>query len=305
MREPLAVAAALCSALFFALATVLQHRSAARAPAGQGLRLGLLTHLAARPVWLVGMLVSAAGLGLHAVALGLGRLVVVQPLLVCGLLFALPATVLLDRRRPSITEWGWAAVLVVGLAVFLVAAAPAGGDEIPDDGRIVALGVADVLLVLGSAVLAYRTGRRHRAALLGLATGAAYGLTAALLKYSVALAAHGVGRLLSSWPPYALLIVGAAAILLNQAAYQAGPLAASLPPMTIADPLIAIIIGALAYGEILRSAPVAITGQVAGFLVMGWAVVQLARRSAETRAQPPAEPGSLPDGGKPRRSAGD
>jgi len=76
---------------------------------------------------------------------------------------------------------------------------------------------------------------------------------------------------------YALLVVGAASIALNQAAFNSGPLAVSLPMLTIADPVVAVIVGAVVFGEQTASAPALLAGQLLGFFVMTGGVVVLAR----------------------------
>jgi hypothetical protein len=48
-------------------------------------------------------------------------------------------------------------------------------------------------------------------------------------------------------------------LLLNQLAFQAGPLAASLPAMTVVNPLLAVLLGVVVYDENLRHTPWAIT----------------------------------------------
>lgn len=71
---------------------------------------------------------------------------------------------------------------------------------------------------------------------------------------------------------------------MTQATYQAGPLAASLPVMTMADPLVAIVIGALAFAETVTHTPASLTAEGAGAAAMAAAVVALARRSSQTSA---------------------
>jgi drug/metabolite transporter (DMT)-like permease len=282
MNTGLAVSAALGSALCFATSSALQQRGAARAPQGTGLHLDLLGHLMRRPVWLGGMTAAVGTLVLQALALAKGELVLVQPLLIVGLLFALPLSVLLERRRPSLLEWRWAALLVAGLTTFLAAASPKTGPLVPDGGRLWQLGAVALAASLAVVVLATGLCTRHRAALLGAATGTTYGVAAALIKYSTALAARdGVGRLFASWSPYALLLVGAAGVLLNQAAYQAGPLCGALPAIAIADPLVALLFGVGAFGERINLGLVNVLGQVLGFLLMAVAIVNLARLSAD------------------------
>src|SRR6185436_1240811 len=88
MAAVLALVAAIC----FALAATLQQRGqfslakAGRAVAGAG---GLLRMLVV-PVWLLGTLVLLLGYAAQGAALERGKLVVVQPLLVTTIVWALP-----------------------------------------------------------------------------------------------------------------------------------------------------------------------------------------------------------------------
>ncbi|MCW2509594.1 MAG: hypothetical protein JWP68_2742, partial [Modestobacter sp.] len=74
---------ALASALAFATATVVQHRSAAEAPmsGGRFVAVRLMSRLLRHPAWLAGQAAAVVGLTLHALALHAGRVVLVQPLL--------------------------------------------------------------------------------------------------------------------------------------------------------------------------------------------------------------------------------
>lgn len=234
-----AVVAALGSALFAALASVLHHRAGAQCGG---------VAVVTRPLWLWGTVVATAGVALHTVALGLGQLSVVQPLLVSGLLFALPMAAFFDRHSVGLVQLGWAGVVVAGLALFLASARPAVGRSVADP-TILALASVLVLVVAGAAFALGRPSRRRRAALWAFAGGCGYGVGAALLKDSVGLLGLGVSEVVTSWVFYALLVVGAASIALNQAAFNSGPLAVSLPMLTIADPVVAVIVGAVVFGE--------------------------------------------------------
>jgi drug/metabolite transporter (DMT)-like permease len=221
------------------------------------------------------------------VALASGPLVLVQPLLATGLLFALPVSVLLESRRPSLVEWSWAALLISGLAIFLVAASPGAGPPLPDDGRLIMLVTGAGVLAALAAGIGYGPGRRHRAALLGFATGIAYGLAAALMKYTVALSRQDLAGVLTTWPAYALLAVGIGAIVFNQAAYQAGPLAGALPAVVITDSIVAIIASAAAFHEDISTALPAIALQICGFATMAFAIVALARQASGRDSRSP------------------
>src|SRR5262245_22161994 len=101
----LVIALALVAAACFGSAAVLEQRVAARAPVDRALRLGLIGYLVRRPLWLTGVVAEFTGDGVQAVALGLGSLAVVQPLLVTSLLFALPLGARLNRERLGRREW--------------------------------------------------------------------------------------------------------------------------------------------------------------------------------------------------------
>lgn len=285
MHTGLAIGAALGSALCFSISSVLQQRGASRAPDDSGLR--LLLHLLKRPIWIGGLVAAAATLGLQVLALAVGELSLIQPLMLLGLLFALPVSVLLEKCKPSMQEWGWAALLVVGLTVFIRAAKPTAGPPLADDGQMLKVGGAALLVTAVVVGLGYGPGRRHRAALLGLATGITYGISAALMKYSYGLASEGFPKLLTSWPGYTLLFVGAGGIMLNQAAYRSGPLAGALPPLAIADPVVAIVFGVVAFGETLRTSGGAMAIQAVGFGLVVLAIVRLARNAAGRSPQDP------------------
>ena len=79
-----------------------------------------------RPLWWAGTAVAVAGYGFQALALVKGSLIVVQPLLVSALLFALPLSARLAGRRVTRREWLWAALLTVSLASHASSAARNG-----------------------------------------------------------------------------------------------------------------------------------------------------------------------------------
>ena len=287
MSQITIVVMALASALAAATSSILQHHSARRAPDGRVHR--LLGHLLTTPAWLIGGVVAVVGLALHVLALDGGELAVVQPLLISGLLFALPLSAIVEKRRPSMREWLLAAVLVGGLAVFLVAARPTAGLEAVDPDRLAWSTLGGSLLV---GLLALAGTRRHRLlaragpALLGMAAGVVYGLVAGLLKEITMIVHSGISNTFTTWPLYGLVAVGLASILLTQMAYRAGPLCRSMPALTVADPAASVIIGMVAFQERLNADALAVLAQVVGFVVMAAAAIQLARREAGDPVHP-------------------
>jgi drug/metabolite transporter (DMT)-like permease len=286
----IAIVLALLAGFAYAMASVLQQRAASEAPPELSLRPGLILALLRRPLWLAGTLVDGGAYVLEAAALALGSIIVVQPLLVTGLLWALPLATIGRPERVTRREWIPAIALVIGLATFVSVGDPHGG-------RAQASGLAWILTVVGLSipvVLAVAAARGappgRRALLLAFAAGCVYGLTAALTKSTLDLLDGDVITVFTHWQPYALLGAGFIGFVLNQSAFQAGHLAASLPAMAVTDPVAGSLIGVTLFGESLgATGPLAIAVTVAAVVVMAVATVSLARSPLVTKAHEPAE----------------
>ena len=268
---------ALAASLLYALASVLQHRAAVAQPKDRSLRLGLLTRLARNPIWLLGIAFDGLAYGLQFVALGHGSLVLVQPLLVCGLLFALPLGAWLAGNRMTSRDWWGSAAVIVGLSAFLLTASPSRGHaDVSDRDWLLLFLVAAV--AMGALVLAARTAKsRQRAVFLSAAAATNYGVTAALTKTAAHLLTGGVAHLLDNWQPYVLLGAGVLGMLVAQSAFQAGDLDASLPTLTVVDPVVSILIGAFLFGEGVSSGLVKTPIELAGLVLMTVGVVALSQ----------------------------
>lgn len=271
------VLAAVAAAVCYAVGNVLQHATVRAAVTGQVARrrrLGLLNRVVRSRRWLAGLLIAGVGTVAHLAALRLGPLFVVQPVVVCGMLIALPLSAVLTRRRQRPRELWWALVATVGLAAFLTAAHPKGTVVAVHAGRLV-LDCAGALAVTGlSVLLAQVLPRRYRPTLLGLGAGIAQGTEAALQKQVVGGVAHPVT--LIGWPLAALVVVSILAAVLTQVAYGAGDLVGSLPALSIANPLMAAALGAAAFGERLTGGTGAHLAQAAGVVLMAAGVGRLA-----------------------------
>ena len=278
------VLVALGSALAYAVASVMQQYAAVRAPDSDALRMSLLFRLAARPIWLVGILADIGGFVLQFIALGHGSLVLVQPLLVCGLLFALPLGALFARSGPpSRQEWMGGALTVAGLALFLIVANPGSGSTSASALGWTIVTVTTAVPAAIMTVVARLSSGAVRASLLATAAGFIYGLTAAYTKTVAHIVtanpgsiAHLALRMAESWEVYGIVISGLASMILAQSAFQAGPLGWSLPALTVVDPAVSIIVGALAFGEFVDSSIGALAVEAVGLVVMAVGVVVVA-----------------------------
>lgn len=243
-----AVLLALGAALAYAAASVLQQREAeADTGADQGSTVGggfrLVLRLARRPIWLAGLAADGVGYALQAVALGVGELIVVQPVLTSGILFALPAGAWWSGRRLGRSDLAWAVVLAGGLTAFLLLAGTDGGHDFASTRAWLLCAAVATPVLLVCVVAGARSRGTRRAVLFAFTTGVLFGITAALTKASVVLLdRHGFGAL-GHWEPYALVVLGALGFVVNQRAFQAGSLTASLPTLTVAEPIVAVLIG--------------------------------------------------------------
>ena len=124
---------ALIAALANAVTSILQRMGVEDAPEDSTMQLSLLTHALRRGVWLLGFAVMVGSFVCQAVALHLGDLSQVQPILTTELL--LLVLILATWFRFHITVGsGWAAFAAAGgLAGFLIAAQPTAGSGSPSN----------------------------------------------------------------------------------------------------------------------------------------------------------------------------
>ncbi len=284
-RLVLCITVALSAALAFAVATVAQQRAAARSSDQDARGAGFVAELLRRPQWWAGTLGNSAGYLLQAVALGLGALVIVQPLMVTSLLFALPLGARLSRRRLTGSAWGWGVVLSAALALFVLLGRPDRGVNRASLVGWLIIAAVGVPLVAGCVVLAHSRSGAMRASLLAVAVGMLAGALAVLTKSVVASVPLGLAHLFVVPETYALILVGLGGVYLQQLAFQAGALQASLPVMTVLEPMVAAGLGIAVLHEHLEASGIAIAALSIAALAMALATVSLARGAARQSMQ--------------------
>ena len=215
-----------------AISSVLQRKANREAPQKQNLSLKLIWSLAHQPVWFGGILAITVGFLLQASALGNGELAVVEPILI----LELPATLILASRvfrsRMRGREWGSAAAMTAGLAGLLYFLSPSAGriENVRWYAWVAGIGIN---LAFIAAMVAW--GRRGPAgrgrgasdssalqtAVLAVAAGSTFGLTAALMKGMTNAFSQGWGTLFTSWQLYAMIAAGGLGMFLTQSAMNA------------------------------------------------------------------------------------
>jgi drug/metabolite transporter (DMT)-like permease len=281
---------ALVAAFFFALGLVLQEKAASSQPESS-VGAGFLVRLAQSPIWLAGLVAQGLGFVAQAIALGIGRMVIVQPLLVATIVFSLPIARVVTKRQVRRVEWVGALIVTGGLAALLIVSrTDAGSDDAPL-GRWLVVGGACVGLALLLFALARGRSPALRAGLIGTAAGILFGLGAALTKSTVARFDDGVLEVVLDWHLYAMVAVSAAAMWLQQASLQTGALAAAVASGMAFDPLSSIPLGIIIFDERLHETAAGIAVSVAALAVTLCGLLLLARAKAE---DPPVAPRLAP-----------
>ena len=268
---------ALLAAVFLAVGIVVRQRATIDVPAEYGVSAVMFKTLIRRPLWWAGTGAAVAGYVFQALALATGSLLLVQPILVSALLFALPLSARLARRRVTRGEWAWAVLLTVALAVFVVLAKASPGDYAASLSTSAIVAVVCTVAVLACVVVAVRTAGWRRAVLLAVAVGVLFGVVAVLTKLVMHLLTHqGVLAVVTTPVLYLLAVLGVIATLLQQSAFHAGSLQTSVPTMLVLEPMIAVLLGAVVLGEHLDvgrwdavAIAVATAAMVAGTIALG------------------------------------
>jgi drug/metabolite transporter (DMT)-like permease len=242
------------SALANALTSILQRMGVEDAPEESTLHLSLLTHALKRGVWLIGFAVMIASFLAQAVALHLGDLSQVQPILTTELLFLVLLLATWFRFRIGLREWIGCLAAAGGLAGFLAFSQPGGGELVPTNLGWLVTGSVCGGLVLVAVILALRGPRWWRAAMFGAAGAIGFAFTASLIKTVGNFVATDWVSMFFHWQTYGLAVCGVGSVFLAQNAFHAGPIAASQTALVLVDPLASIAIGIGLFGDNLRTA---------------------------------------------------
>lgn len=301
-----AIFVAFLDAIAFGSSTALMHHSASRAPESPGGARGLavlIRHLATQKTWLAGVAASLTGLGLHSVALALGSLAVVQPIVVTGLVFAFIFRAMLDRKLPQPRVMLWVVVVAAGIAIFLIGAhTNESSDEVSVGTAAGFVAVAGVLAAL-TWWLATRASEIRAGLMMGVAGGLIFGMIASMIK--VVTSSSSLWEALTTWPIYALGSLGLAGFLSNQYAYNRAPLSQSLPVLNVVNPVIAVTFGIVVFNESPSSDPGLLILEVIGLLTVLTGVAFLAREEDDRPEDGPRAAGgpdesTLPSLGNPQ-----
>lgn len=252
----LAATLALLAAVCFALAATLWQKAALGLSGVSFQRPKSLLLLLTRWVWLLGLVAQVVGVVLQAAALDRGRVSIIQPLLVTTVIWALPLGYFLTRQTVGAREVVGAAIIVLGLALFASFGHPAAGlDNAPGSDWVASILV--ICAVCGSLlVFANRGSLSMKAALLGTVAGLLYGLSATLMKPVVeSLHTESLGGVIEGWQFWVWAAAGLIGFLFQQLSLSTGRLVPSVAAVSVANPVVSVMLGALVLQERLEKNP--------------------------------------------------
>ncbi|MDT0157381.1 DMT family transporter [Microbacterium sp. ARD32] len=278
----LGIPLALAGAVFMSLGAQYQHRGVEKVEkltgveGATGLSSSQLKGLLARPSWIIGTLMLGLAVLCQLSAMAIAPLIVVQPL---GAV-ALVVTTLLNARVSGHTPTRKSLIAIAsclgGIFLFVTLAAfYAVEREISNENLFTILAILlVVIIVLGACWLILR--RRMRALFYVTGAGILYGFVATLAKAVISRIQNGNFEWLTVVCVIALLAAAAVGAYFVQTAYSSGPPDLVIAGLTVIDPIVAVLIGALVLRE-ASAAPLlvlilfGVAGAIAVFGVFGLA----------------------------------
>ncbi|WP_256971521.1 multidrug DMT transporter permease [Microbacterium esteraromaticum] len=279
----LGIPLALAGAVFMSLGAQYQHRGVEKVEkltgteGTAGLSAAQLKGLLTRPSWILGTLMLGFAVVCQLSAIAIAPLIVVQPL---GAV-ALVITTLLNARISGHTPTRQSLIAIgacIGGIFLFVCLAALYATERPisnNDLFMILTILLLVIIVLGACWLILR----HRMRALFYVTGAGilYGFVATLAKAVISRIQASNFDWLTVVCVIALIAAAVVGAYFVQTAYSSGPPDLVIAGLTVIDPIVAVLIGALVLGEASAAPPwVLVLFGVAGAIAV-WGVFGLAR----------------------------
>lgn len=281
----IAIALALFASVALAVGAMLQHSGIVEdheTPGTFGIR--ALLRLFRDRNWVIGLVVMGAGLACNIVALAIAPVMVVQPIGAVSLLVSILLGIRFRNLHLKRRVWGAVAACAGGVAVFVALSAliaQSGLHTGPRAHTLAWLGIGLSVLFLIVA-LVYRHAPQL---LLVIAAGLQFGFVATNVHLVAVQFLHG-GLGTITWLNVVALIVGSAVGTWSvQTSYAAGPPEIVIAGLTVIDPIVAVVLGALVLGEASRAPIWLITVMTIMGLMACVAVFVLAKYHPDTIAR--------------------
>jgi hypothetical protein len=235
----------------------------------------------------LGIVVAMGSWGLHAAALSLAPISLVQSVIAGGLVFL---TVIADRAfgfEVSRREWLAVALAAAGLA-FLAATLHGAGDSAHSDFDPAAIALyVSLVAAAGLAVSAAATGRSHQGELLGAAAGLLWGASDVSIKGASHSLGDGAGALLLNPLPLTVLVLSLIGLLVSAKSLQLGDAVPVIAVTSVTANAVTIAAGPIIFGDPLPGDSVGLIARLLAFaLVISAAALIPAPLSAAEEPRP-------------------
>ncbi len=235
----------------------------------------------------LGIVVAMGSWGLHAAALSLAPISLVQSVIAGGLVFL---TVIADRAfgfEVSRREWLAVALAAAGLA-FLAATLNGAGDSAHSDFDPPAIALyVGLVAAAGLAVSAAATGRSHQGVLFGAAAGLLWGASDVSIKGASHSLGDGAGALLLNPLPLAVLVLSLIGLLVSARSLQLGDAVPVIAVTSVAANAVTIAAGPIIFGDPLPGDSLGLVARMLAFaLVISAAALIPAPLSAAEEPHP-------------------
>jgi hypothetical protein len=261
----LAVATALTSIVGF----LYKQRGAVQAPAVDFRRPVYSSLVLFRSPWYtLGIVVAMGSWGLHAAALSLAPISLVQSVIAGGLVML---TVIADRAfgfEVTRREWFSVALAAVGLA-FLAATLNGAGDSAHSDfdPATIALYVA-LVAAAGFAVSAVASGRPHQGVLFGAAAGLLWGASDVSIKGASHSLGDGVAATLVNPLALTVLALSLVGLLVSAKSLQLGDAVPVIAVTSVTANVVTIAAGPIVFADPLPDGALGLTARLLAFALV-------------------------------------
>jgi hypothetical protein len=283
-----AVGYAAAAAAVFAMANNLQRGAASVVPLEVGGPVRLVLRLLTAPRWLFGSFLGLVALGLHAVALARGGVILVQAVLAAGLIVAVLIEAAQERMWLRGGELGGAVILVGGVTLLLGWGRPGAGRPIDLKVQVIAAVALAVVATIGLSASRLHHRVRLSAVVMGGAAGACFALDAVFLK-GFANWTDDLDALPAMISLTGFIVASVIGNLIVQRAFQRAPLRLVLPTVTAADPIAAFAVGRWLLHERLGGGAGSGTAVVVGLVAIVAGITLTTTHGRATVVMPPAE----------------
>ena len=252
--------------------------------------LHVIVSLLANRAWLAGFALMLTGLACQTIALTFAPVSVVQPVLASGVVLVLVLSRLVLRERLHGGEAWCVAAIAVSVVLLAMSATGAEDSHHANPGWMAAVMIPSAvvgLLIAAGSLRARRRGTAVAGVWAGVGTGLLYGVAALAIKaLSGILVRHqtpvgiAIGVLSS---PYLYVLAGclAVAMLLFQAALQAGRASIIIPVSNVTGSVYFMITGTWLFHEHLPESPGKLGLRLAGIALAVLVLVALPRQAPE------------------------